>query len=255
MAEIIRWRGSPHEQTQELLPWYINGTLDAGETAVVDAHLTECADCRADLAAEQVMARELVNLSLATGEGWAAMRGRLDAAEARVAELGAAEARTEPAPGAEMALPLLRTGPDRRAGRAATLWQRRVAVGWLAGASALAASFAAIVVAGLPVNAPVQTYRALGAAPPAMPANVVVMFQPTIRESDIRAMLLTAHAQLVGGPTASGGYLLHVAPASRAAILDRLRDTSQVTLAEPVDAAMLEPGNGAQTPARLSSAR
>src|SRR5579863_641843 len=105
MADIIRLRGSPHEQTQELLPWYINGTLDAGETAVVDAHLPECAECRADLSAERVMARELVNLSLETGQGWAAMSGRLDAAPAR----------TEPALETEVPLPRLRGEPGHQA--------------------------------------------------------------------------------------------------------------------------------------------
>jgi anti-sigma factor RsiW len=53
MAEIIRLRGSPHEQAQQLLPWYVNGTLEADEAALVEAHLAECAECRADLAAEQ----------------------------------------------------------------------------------------------------------------------------------------------------------------------------------------------------------
>ena len=51
MAEIIRLRGSPHEQAQQLLPWYINGTLEADERAMVEAHLSDCADCRADMRA------------------------------------------------------------------------------------------------------------------------------------------------------------------------------------------------------------
>ena len=39
MADIIRLRGSPHEQCQSLLPWYSNGTLEPGESERVEAHL------------------------------------------------------------------------------------------------------------------------------------------------------------------------------------------------------------------------
>ena len=40
------------EDTQELLPWWRNGSLDNGERAAVEEHLATCADCRAAL--EQV---------------------------------------------------------------------------------------------------------------------------------------------------------------------------------------------------------
>jgi len=39
-----------HEQTQELLSDYLDGELDARESAAAVAHLSDCADCRAELA-------------------------------------------------------------------------------------------------------------------------------------------------------------------------------------------------------------
>jgi anti-sigma factor RsiW len=38
-----------HEQAQMLLPWHVNGSLEPGEAALVEAHLAECAECRATL--------------------------------------------------------------------------------------------------------------------------------------------------------------------------------------------------------------
>ena len=41
-----------------LLPWYVNGTLEGAELALIEAHLDECAECRADLEAERLLAAE-----------------------------------------------------------------------------------------------------------------------------------------------------------------------------------------------------
>lgn len=38
--------GLSHAAVDEMLPWYVNGTLEASEHARVDAHLVECAECR-----------------------------------------------------------------------------------------------------------------------------------------------------------------------------------------------------------------
>src|SRR4051794_4838745 len=71
MAEIIRLRGSPHEQTQSLLPWYANGTLDADEAAMVESHLETCDECRGELEAERVLAMRVASLPLDVAHGWA----------------------------------------------------------------------------------------------------------------------------------------------------------------------------------------
>lgn len=35
-----------HARVQELLPWFVNGSLNEGEQSLVDAHLEECPECR-----------------------------------------------------------------------------------------------------------------------------------------------------------------------------------------------------------------
>ena len=78
MADIIRLRGSAHEQTQALLPWYVNNTLDAEDRALVDTHLSECSECSSELELERALAREVASLPVDTERGWAAMADKLD---------------------------------------------------------------------------------------------------------------------------------------------------------------------------------
>ena len=45
----------PHEQAEELLPWYATGRLDAADRSLVEAHLAACARCQRQLAGERRM--------------------------------------------------------------------------------------------------------------------------------------------------------------------------------------------------------
>ena len=208
MAEIIRLRGSLHEQAQQLLPWYVNGTLEPDDRAMVEAHLAECVECRADLAAEQVLARDVAALPLDVEHAWSMLSERIDA-----------------------------EGPPRRLAEPVPFLRRKVAMGWALGgplAAAAAVALAVMVVPGAPSPAG-ETYRALGSAPTAQPGNALVMFRPDARDVDLRSALTKAGARVVDGPTATGAYVVRIAPAGRAQALDRLRATPQVALAEPID--------------------
>ena len=46
-----------HTITQELLPWYVNGTLNANEMVLVQAHLARCPQCNAEVDRELTLAR------------------------------------------------------------------------------------------------------------------------------------------------------------------------------------------------------
>jgi hypothetical protein len=66
-------------------------------------------------------------------------------------------------------------------------------------------------------------------------ANAVVMFEPQTTEAQWRQALKAGNARLVGGPTITHGYLLHLAVADEAAIA-KLRAQPGVTLAEALAA-------------------
>jgi hypothetical protein len=204
MAEIIRLRGSPHEQTQSLLPWYANGTLDAQEAASVEEHLESCGECRSELEAERVLALRVASLPLDVAHGWALLDRALP----------------ERVPAPAIRLPLHR---------------RPIALGWAA-LGQLAAAVAIVVTASaLDGPAPPATYHALGSAPLAGSGNAIVLFAAGTSEREMRGLIERAGARIVDGPTASGAYVLRVARAREAALAP-LRQSQRITLAEPIDA-------------------
>ena len=114
---------------------------------------------------------------------------------------------------------------------------RRIPLGWaLAGQAAAAAAVALFFMWPQANRETASTYRLLGAEEARPTGNVIVLFAPDATERELRAALEQAGGRLVDGPTASGAYIVQVAPEKRPAALARLRATSQVVLAEPVDA-------------------
>jgi hypothetical protein len=201
----------PHDEAEELLPWYASGQLDEADRAKVDAHLSSCAYCRQQLALERQLIDEFRAMTLEVESGWARLRNRIEA----------------PAPA--------RVASHPRPSMFADAWAflSRPAIATLA-----AAQLAFVVVAGgalLSLSQPV--YHVLGSAPAPSSANIIVMFRADATELDLRNALDAAHASIVGGPTAANAYLLHVAPAQRPAALAKLRSDDNVQLAQAIDGA------------------
>lgn len=192
-----------HDELSELLPWFVTGQLSAEETARVEAHLADCAECQAEVAFEKRLTSEVARLPIDVERGWAQMRGRLEAND---------------------------DAPPARSGGGRAAW-----LGW-----GLAATFAIVAgVSWLPqtqTRAQAPEYAALGAASAAdASGNVVVVFHPDTTERQLRAVLKAGEARIVDGPTAAGGYVLHVDAARKAAALKVLRAQDRVVLAEPIE--------------------
>ncbi len=205
MGRVIPMRDD-HGETQDLLPWYITGRLDAAERAHVDAHLAGCADCRDHLAVEKRLEAELSALDPAAEEG-----------------LRRFWSRVEPAPAARVVPPARRFG-------------RRTAAPWLA----LAAAVQLVVLMGVGALAPwrgkAPEYRTLGAAATPVAGNLMVIFRPSTPERDLRAALVSTGAQVVGGPTAADAYILQVPGAARTRALAALKARADVEDVQPIDA-------------------
>ena len=203
MAEITQLRGSAHDQTQRLLPWYNTGSLDNDEAAMVEAHLAECAECRADCTSDAALARSIAALPLDTEHGWSLLTSKLD----REPEAGKSNV---------------------------SFLRRRVPVGWMIGGQAVAAMLVVGIFTSLPAAQPDQTYHALASAPTAPAGNAVVVFKPETSEAAMRSALLEAGAHVVDGPNASGAYVLQIPSRSRTAALQQLKTMPQVLVAEPI---------------------
>lgn len=211
MAVIIPLHGNRHDDAQRLLAWYVSGELDAADSALVEGHLAECAECRADLLWEQSLMAEVEALPLAAVDGWADLPLRP---------------------------PVVPVSPRRPIwAPLAGLWQtvsRPISLGWaLAGQAAIVAAAFAVV----PYLSRPAVYQALSAPQPVAVGNVIVIFRPDTREQDLRRILTLTGARLVDGPTPADAYVLRVASAQRAAVLGRLRAQREIVLAQPIDPA------------------
>ena len=199
----------PHEQAEELLPWYATGQLDEGDRSIVEAHLAACARCQRQLAGERRMVDRFQSFSPEVDSGWARMRQRIEGSQ-----------------------------PARQswiARNAADLWQllKRPAVAALATAQVALLAIAAAIAPSLG-SAP--AYVALGdKAQPAPSANVIILFRPEATEAGMRDALRQSGASLVGGPTDADAYLLSVPAPQRARALQKLRADNEVVMAEPID--------------------
>ena len=197
---------NPHDEAEELLPWYVTGRLDAADRERVEKHLTDCARCQADLRAERRLAEEYRAYSPQVQASWLSLRERIDPTPVR-----------PPAP-------------------ANSNWWHSLSRPAVAGL--MAAQLAVVLItAGVISYAsqPDAAYRALGSTPVAASANAVVIFTPQTREEQLRRLLNASDAELVGGPTDAYAYILHVPMETRAAALARLRSRPEVVMAEPID--------------------
>ena len=201
MGTIIPLHGDPHQMTQELLPWYANGTLEPGEQRLVEDHLAACAECRAELESEQRRARAFVALADAP-----------------------ADLPVPTPPVASRAAP-----PERfNAGRLALIAASQVAI--------IGASLGLYSTLTAPAA---PDYHALSAPLAAAPAgNIIVVFRPDISEQALRATLNAAQARIVDGPTAADAYVLSVAPAKVGETVAMLRTRRDIVLAQPIDTAL-----------------
>ena len=195
----------PHDQAEELLPWYATGQLEAADRARLEAHFASCARCQRRLGLERVLIDQVRSFTPEVESGWARLRSHIEARPRR----------------------------SRTALAAGELWSfvRRPAV------AAVAAAQVAFLAVGAWLLQPLSqpAFVALGSPRAAAGANLIVMFRPDAREADLRAALGASGASLVGGPTEAGAYLLRVPPAARPAALAKLGADRNVTLAQPID--------------------
>lgn len=227
-GQILRLEPDPHVAVQRLLPWYLTGRLETAEHDIVETHLAQCPECRAELETERQW--QLLHpghgAQVDVEEGWARMRARL-AGDAPV---------TAPAP-LITPMPVDMATPRRRGWLPPSLRApvRRASRAWAAPAL-LSAGLAAAIVLTLRPAAPVKEYVGMS-APAEAAATAVVRFRPEATEAQIRHSLKDSGARLVDGPTVSDAYVLRLPREHYAAALDKLRKQPGVALVEALESA------------------
>jgi anti-sigma-K factor RskA len=209
-GRVLPFDPPTHKVADVLLPWFVNGTLDDDELAFVQQHLSECVRCQREV-------EWLRELRAACADGEAApaastvfrkLRRQLDA--------------PRPARGVAAALRGLRNQAPR--------WSR-----WT-----MAAELAAIIALGtaLLMTADGPTlYRTLGARNAITPSTgtLVVVFDPTTTESNLRRILREAGARIADGPTRANAYVLKVAAERQDQAVQALQAETAVVLVEQLN--------------------
>jgi hypothetical protein len=267
--------GAGHQALQELLPWYASGALDQAEADRVQEHLPGCAACRADLAwqrklletegplpagldPERALARlmpqleQAVPLAEPSPAGASGARPPL-APDAPLSPAGAPlspPAPAVPAVPAAVQLPspapaspaIAQLSPPAPPSPAASPgWSGRLRA-WWGGAGwqgwAIGAQFAAIAVLAALQLLPrdeAPAYQALGRGAASTP-DLLVVFRPEARLQDVQRILQANGAQIIGGPTVTGAYMLDVEAGRQAGLLAALRANPSVETAEALTA-------------------
>ena len=207
-GRVIPFDAAAHKVADALLPWFVNGTLEGEELALVQRHLGECLRCQREVE----WLRELHAACIA-GEA-------MPAASAAFRNLR--RQLEEPREGVSIAR-------LRRSWSRAQPWPR-----W-----AIAAQLVAIAVLGsllLSGTDGSSSYRTLGARNATVPAtgSLVVVFDPATTEAEVHRILRGAGARIVDGPTQANAYVLEVSPGQTDRAAQAIKAERAALLVEPL---------------------
>jgi len=203
-----------HAHLQDLLPWFVMGTLDEDERVLVERHVSGCASCRREI----VWHEQLRDASLAqplerdAGRAFAALRERL---------------------------PGRRAEPARWIAGAREWWQAQQA--WLRwtlalqplAIAALAGALLLVSTRALPERD--GAFHALARNADAT-ARLVVVFSPQATQADMRRVLIASSARIVDGPTAADAYVLAIPAGTVEQVQRQLRTERSVLLVQSLEA-------------------
>jgi len=214
-----------HPDVWELLPWYVNATLEGPELERVTARLSSCPSCRAELD----RCRELAAAIRAQPEpAWTASPERLARGLARVHALERAKGQSG------------RESLFREIGRWLGLTPPRIR--WVLAAEAALVVLLAVAVTWQATARLGSSYRTLAgetAGRSAEAGDLRVVFAASMTERELRELLMRIDARIVDGPSPMGVYTLRLSSAADAeerarVALETLRASSSVRLAERV---------------------
>lgn len=221
MTDTSTARRDPHDEVQELLAWYANDTLPAGDAARVEEHLRGCLACRQELAFLDGLRRTLAepdDLLLSPERSLGPLASRIGAlAAGRRGHLrwldvvGIVVGRLRHL--------LARPAAPLQIGLAASLVALALSLVWVAHSSRQ------------------PRFHTLGDAVTAAPASgsmLRVVFAAELPVSEIQRLLRDVGGSIAQGPSAWGVYTVELRPGIEVgAALERLREHPGVRFAEP----------------------
>lgn len=204
-ARVLPLDTVEHRAAQELLPWFVNETLDTAERVQVAAHMAHCTRCQADAASQAELRAMAIDAEPggSVERDWAVLRSRLNA---------------------------LPAAPNRSVATTRPWWKHGLQVA--VALQAVVMLVLAVALVGVPSRT--EPYRALGVAPAAPEANALAVFRSNATEQEMREALDAAGARIVGGPTVTHAYLLRLTDLGPD-VLARLRSRPGVLSVESLE--------------------
>lgn len=186
---------NPHEEVLELLPWFVNGTLNEREHSMVNDHLLGCSECNREVKALLESAKLFRSSPELSADSFPRARSEF------LRQLN---------------------------GRRKATWSRR----WIIPATMAACLLIAVVLIG-PLSRREDSFETLGSTQSSSGQVIQLVFQPDTLEKSIRSLVLGDQGRFISGPTAQGVYRLEV-PLDRdpQRVLQRLRNHPDVQFAE-----------------------
>jgi hypothetical protein len=206
---VVNLGSSTHHAVQDLLPWFVMGTLDDEDRSLVDEHMRTCLICQREVQWHERLraAHDEPVPAFDAERAFAALRARMNASSPVAA----------------------RSSPSRERS-----WD------WPWMKWALAAQFVLIIGLGITLalsRSEPTTYHALGQPGGAQAgARLVVVFAPQASEEEMRRILQQSGTRIVDGPTATDAYILAVAPENAEHALQALRAERSVHLVQALGA-------------------
>jgi anti-sigma factor RsiW len=213
-----------HARASELLPWMVNGRIEAAEARWLTGHLEQCAACRSELVAQRRIRDALTReptVEFAPQASFNRLWKRIEAEAAGMAPQ---------APGAAAA---------SRAAPAPLTLVRSIRSPWVR--ATLAAQAAAILVlcGVLWMRPDSNAYRTVTDPAPATGASgpvIKAIFSDQVRLADLKEILAGAGLVVASGPSEAGVYALVPRDASSQSVVPaavaRLRADPRVRFAE-----------------------
>lgn len=227
-----------HAALESVLPWYVNGTLEAEESERVRRHLETCERCARSLG-------EWRNIETGMAERDAPWTPPVDHFERMMADIEAAPADLREPAGL---LGSLRSWLHETGWLSG--WQLTpVYARWaLAGQTALVLMLAVVLLVRAPApdepDFVTLTTAPAGAGGSGLQSakGVQIVFAEDLRQSQLAELLNGAGAQIVSGPSRLGVYKITLSqPDKLEDVLAQLRGHAGVELAEPVDLLLAKP--------------
>jgi len=206
-----------HTAMNELIPWYVNGTLDDSARRRFDRHLPTCPRCRADLSLDRAVHARMAAQPAVEFMPVASLK-RLNA---KLDELQSAAAHHPEVPPA--------VPPRGRPATAQGLPLSRLAVA--ASIALLAVALGVVMVDRMAGHGDLTpaTYHTVTTARTKPPQETIrAVFAPDMTLVELQSLLDDAQLKIVGGPTEAGVYSL--APASRLAPASTLATASSLEI-------------------------